>query len=163
MSFIASTLAPLATELQEVAFADMTEAQAAELGHHARRLAHETLLGVIPFLGSMGAREHAGIIDRSVAYAYGEAYLCHIQRNTDSVTCDDSNWLVSSCLASDYVDLLVATHTAFKSMQEMLGAHPGYRPSLDMREPVMARLADLYDTAQAERGDARRAYRYGTN
>lgn len=163
MTAIASTLAPLAADLQEVAFADLTESQGAELGHHARRLANETLLGIIPFLGSMGAREHAGIIDRSVAYAYGEAYLGHVQQNTDSVSCDDNNWLASSCLASGYVDLLVAVHTAFKSMQDMLQAHAGYRPSLDMREPVMVRIADVYDALQAERGDARRAYRYGTN
>ncbi|GEM_PF-3795393 len=163
MTVFASTLAPLAADVREVAFADMNQAQAGELGNHARRLANETLLGIIPFLGSMGAREHAGITDRSVAYAYGEAYLQHVQRNTDSVLCDDNNWLHSSALSSGYVDLQVAYHTAFKSMQEMLDAHAGYRPSLDMREPVMVRIADVYDALQAERGDARRAYRYGTN
>lgn len=163
MTAIASTIPALSARLQEVAFADMTQAQAAELGNHARRLADETLLGIIPFLGSMGARDHAGIIDRSVGYAYGEAYLSRIQGNTDAVMCDDNNWLASSCLASGYVNVLVATHTAFKSMQDMLDAHPGYRPSLDMREPVMVRIADVYDALQAERGDDRRAYRYGTN
>lgn len=163
MSFIASTLAPLSAELQEVSFADLNHEQADAIGKHARALADETLLGVIPFLGSMGAREHAGIVDRSVAFAYGEAYLAHVLKNTDSVTCDDNNWLVSSCLSSGYVDRLVAANTAFRSMIQMVMTHDGYRPSLDMREPVMARLADLYDAAQAERGDARRAYRYGTN
>lgn len=35
----------------------------------------------------------------------------------------------------------------------------GYFPTLDCRDPILRRLANLYDAAQAIRGDDRRAYR----
>lgn len=60
----------------------------------------------------------------------------------------------------DAVDCLVRTNTAFRTLGEMLEA-VGYRPSCDMRVPAMVSIADAYDAAQAARGDARRAYRYG--
>jgi hypothetical protein len=56
-------------------------------------------------------------------------------------------------------DSLTQTHTAFESFQAMLNAK-GYRPTLrpDIH-PDLAELADLYDQAQAQRGDSRRAFR----
>lgn len=57
---------------------------------------------------------------------------------------------------------VTAHHSAFDTFQEMLEAKGSYRPSMDMRDPEIAWLADYYDAAQSERGDDRRAYRYGT-
>jgi hypothetical protein len=64
-------------------------------------------------------------------------------------------------------DNLTANLTAFDTFANMLNAQGGYRPSLhtserntDKNAPALRRLADLYDEAQAARGDARRAYRY---
>lgn len=64
-------------------------------------------------------------------------------------------------------DALTVTHTCFDSLADMANALGGYRPSLHTSErndqgdrlPLL-RLADLYDKAQAQRGDPRRAYRY---
>lgn len=59
------------------------------------------------------------------------------------------------------IDTLIRANTAFLSLEEMLNAGGRYRPSCDMREPVMVAIADAYDGAQEARGDERRAYRYG--
>lgn len=59
------------------------------------------------------------------------------------------------------VSRLVQFWTAFGSLDELLKASGGYRPSLDQREVVMAVIADTYDFEQARRNDPRRAYRYG--
>lgn len=59
------------------------------------------------------------------------------------------------------VSRLVQFWTAFESLDDLLNAQGGYRPSLDMREVVMAVIADTYDLEQANRGDPRRAHRYG--
>ena len=58
------------------------------------------------------------------------------------------------------IDQLVANNSAFSSFEELLNA-PGYRPSCDMSNPAMRAIADAYDKAQEERGDERRAYRFG--
>lgn len=60
------------------------------------------------------------------------------------------------------IDSVVRRNTAFRSLFDMLLADGRYRPSLDVREPVMLQIADAYDAAQALRGDDRRAYRYGS-
>jgi hypothetical protein len=64
-------------------------------------------------------------------------------------------------------DALTTAHTCFESLQDMQDASGHYRPSLHTFErntagdaPALRRLADLYDQAQAARGDDRRAYRY---
>lgn len=59
------------------------------------------------------------------------------------------------------LDAIIARNTGFTSMADLLNSHPGYRPSLDMRDGWARELADAYDAAMAERGDSRRAYRYG--
>lgn len=59
------------------------------------------------------------------------------------------------------VSRLVQSWTSFGSLDELLNAEGNYYPSLDMREAVMAVIAETYDLEQANRGDARRAYRYG--
>ena len=61
------------------------------------------------------------------------------------------------------VDDLVLRHTSFRSLAEMFEAGGNYRPSLDMREPHMRKIADAYDQEAERRGDPRRAYRYGTD
>lgn len=60
------------------------------------------------------------------------------------------------------VDALVRANTAFRSLEDILAAEGGYRPSLDVREPAMKAIADAYDQLAEMRGDPRRAYRYGT-
>lgn len=65
-------------------------------------------------------------------------------------------------------DQLTRAHTAFDSFADMLDAGGAYAPSIhcgarndDTAERTQLReLANLYDRAQAARGDARRAYRY---
>lgn len=54
-------------------------------------------------------------------------------------------------------------NTGFQSLASCVGSHPGYRPSMDVREPIMRRLADRYDLEMAAQGNPKRAYRYGEN
>lgn len=54
-------------------------------------------------------------------------------------------------------------NTAFKSLGDCLKAGGDYRPSMDMREPIMRRLADRYDLEQEANFNHKRAYRYGEN
>ncbi len=56
-------------------------------------------------------------------------------------------------------DLLVRKITAFKSMDDLLNAKGGYRPSLTKKDEETQRLADSYDAYQEARGDSRRAFR----
>lgn len=58
------------------------------------------------------------------------------------------------------IDLIVATYTAFTSLEELLNAKGGYFPSFDVSKHLIKRMADAYDAAQAARGDSRRAFRY---
>ena len=58
------------------------------------------------------------------------------------------------------LDELVREVSGFASFQDLLDAKGGYEPTMRISEnPRLAELADAYDTAQAERGDDRRAYR----
>lgn len=52
--------------------------------------------------------------------------------------------------------------TAFRTFQDLLDAAGGYRPTLKIDYPDLARLAVVYDEAQRLRGDPRRAYTYST-
>jgi len=54
------------------------------------------------------------------------------------------------------LDSLTRRHTAFQTFQELLDT-PEYVPTLT--RPAQQELADAYDSAQAERGDLRRAWR----
>ncbi len=56
---------------------------------------------------------------------------------------------------------LTKANTGFSSFDEMLNAKGSYRPSMEVSQPEMKELADLYDAAQEARGDDRRAFRYG--
>lgn len=49
--------------------------------------------------------------------------------------------------------------TAFDSFTDLLDAE-GYTPSLNMANRRLAEVADVYDSAQASRGDCRRVFRY---
>ena len=55
-------------------------------------------------------------------------------------------------------DQLTRQCTAFRTFNELINAPGNYRPSLRRDMPGALRLADYYDTAQQERGDARRAH-----
>lgn len=66
-----------------------------------------------------------------------------------------------------HVDHLIRHYTGFTSLADMLNSHPSYRPSLattcsrrNREYKSMTLIADAYDSAQARRGDPRRAYRY---
>lgn len=58
------------------------------------------------------------------------------------------------------LDHTCATRTAFKDFDALVST-TGYRPSIEMADLVMIELADAYDQEMKERGDERRAYRYG--
>ena len=62
----------------------------------------------------------------------------------------------TSTLAS--LDTITRSMSAFGSFAELTNA-PGYFPTIRVNTFNGARLADAYDKAQADRGDARRAYR----
>jgi hypothetical protein len=62
-------------------------------------------------------------------------------------------------LTKEALDLLSRHATAYRSFQDLLDAEHDYFPTLDMRDPDAALLADFYDQAQEERGDPRRAFR----
>lgn len=57
------------------------------------------------------------------------------------------------------LDALVAKHTEFATMQDMVEAKGGYRPTIYVNRPAMLRIADAYDAIQEFLGDSRRAYR----
>ena len=59
------------------------------------------------------------------------------------------------------MDLLVNQNTTFSSLDDLLNARGGYRPSCDVSKIEMELIADAYDASQIKRGDERRAYRYG--
>jgi hypothetical protein len=65
-------------------------------------------------------------------------------------------------MTTQTLDQICRRKTGFSSFADLLSSAPGYRPSTDMRDPDMELLADGYDEAMEERGDPRRAYRYGT-
>ncbi len=56
---------------------------------------------------------------------------------------------------------LLRRRTAFQSFDDMFAAKGEYRPSMDVSDPEMRRLAEHYDHLAAQRGDERRAFRYG--
>ena len=58
------------------------------------------------------------------------------------------------------IDDLIAHNTGFSSLDDMLTARGGYRPSCDVSRLEMELIADAYDAAQTARGDERRAFRY---
>ena len=59
------------------------------------------------------------------------------------------------------IDQLVANNSGFENFEALLNAPGGYRPSCDVRRAERRAIANAYDKAQAERGDERRAYRFG--
>ena len=59
------------------------------------------------------------------------------------------------------LEAIVRRRTAFASFEDMFNAKGDYRPSMDVADPEMLRLANHYDHAAEQRGDARRVYRYG--
>lgn len=60
------------------------------------------------------------------------------------------------------LDAITNELTAFASFDALLNAEGGYRPSFYVEyDPRLRKLADAYDKAQTERGDARRAWRGG--
>ena len=58
------------------------------------------------------------------------------------------------------IDDLIAHNSGFSSLDDMLNARGGYRPSCDVSRLEMELIADAYDAAQTDRGDERRAVRY---
>ena len=65
-------------------------------------------------------------------------------------------------LSTEALDLLTRSATALDSFQALLdskhGKH-GWFPTLDLPDPEVQLLADLYDEEQERRGDPRRAWR----
>lgn len=59
------------------------------------------------------------------------------------------------------IDTITREQTAFSSLDEMLAGKGGYRPSIEVTDFDRYRMAEAYDAAQIERGDERRAFRYG--
>lgn len=61
------------------------------------------------------------------------------------------------------LDAIWQERTAFPSLRSCINtAEHGYRPSMDMREPLAVWLADDYDQARVSNESPLRAYRYGT-
>jgi hypothetical protein len=61
------------------------------------------------------------------------------------------------------MNAIIRAKTGFSDALDLLNAGGRYRPSIDMRDPELAQLADFYDRMQERRGDDRRAYRYGAH
>lgn len=88
----------------------------------------------------------------------------NVRERSDDVDYTPVFWqavLWESAPAEESIDALVRKHTAFKTLAAMFEASSDYRPSVDVREPHMRAIADAYDQLAEERGDPRRAYRYG--
>jgi len=65
-------------------------------------------------------------------------------------------------LSAEAMDVLVQASTGWFSFAEMLdteGRWGGYMPTIDGEDAASRLLADLYDAAQEQRGDPRRARR----
>lgn len=97
-------------------------------------------------------------------HAQGEAVA--YERMTDEDEEGSENWDVlvwctPASYAAEQIDTLVARRTGFTSLPDMFDAAPTYRPSCDVRDPDMKRIADAYDARAEAFGDPRRAYRYG--
>ena len=60
------------------------------------------------------------------------------------------------------IDDIVRANSAFKSLDAMTDTHPNYRPSIYVGEEENLIMANAYDEMMTERGDPRRAFRYGT-
>ena len=88
---------------------------------------------------STGATRHVGTADYMDSVAERRA----ADARADELT---TRWTAFDCFA----DLLRGSHE---------GPACGYRPSLNKANREAQELADLYDAAQVERGDWRRAYR----
>lgn len=58
------------------------------------------------------------------------------------------------------IDALVRRETAFGSMDELVNASGGYRPSLYIFKESCRLIADEYDRIQHGRNDTRRAFRH---
>lgn len=101
-----------------------------------------------------GAQE---IPARALAWLQGEA----IDRANDFVTAVTMLKQPTAERDREIVSRFVQFWTALDSLDSLLQAEGGYRPSLDQRDPIMVVIADAYDLEQAKRGDPRRAYRYG--
>lgn len=62
----------------------------------------------------------------------------------------------------EQLEEIVRRRTGFRSFSEMFNkTRDGYRPSIDVRDPEMLAIANHYDRLATNRGDERRAYRYG--
>lgn len=61
----------------------------------------------------------------------------------------------------DQLDAICSRDTAFPTFFDLVDAKGDYRPSIDLSITSMRLLADAYDNFQEDRGDDRRAYRYG--
>lgn len=71
--------------------------------------------------------------------------MINLDRNTDMTSLDD----------------ICANFTGFETFADLLNSFPSYRPSLDVSYRVFFKLANAYDRAMEDRGDSRRAFRYG--
>ncbi len=83
---------------------------------------------------------------------------------SDAQGCVDAQ-LMKVATSPQPVDAWTRKHTAFVDFEDLLHAQGGYWPSFYVRGKDAAEaseiraLAELYDTAQAKRGDCRRAFR----
>jgi len=59
------------------------------------------------------------------------------------------------------LDRIAREETAFTSFADLVNTNRNYRPSIDQSNARLVILADAYDQEMLNRGDERRAYRYG--
>ena len=59
------------------------------------------------------------------------------------------------------LEAILRRRSGFSSFRGMFEASGNYRPSIDVRDPVMKAIADHYDRLAKEQDDPRRAFRYG--
>lgn len=59
------------------------------------------------------------------------------------------------------LDAICQKHTAFKSFRELVTTPAVYRPSIEVIDPDLVKLAEAYDQVMKDLGDDRRAFRYG--
>jgi hypothetical protein len=128
-------------------------------------------LGADPFAGTpetwaQAARDLVATDPRGAAVRYLAAALSSARLSRTLAYEREAERLAAMPAPGDVrvatIDALVAMHTGFSSLVDMLNAAGNYRPSCDVSRREMARIADAYDAAQARRRDPRRAYRYGT-
>ena len=105
-------------------------------------------------------RERADMLWGEIIRKVGSKYAFALFHQGNTKRPDSLKIIAERRRAWGEADELAFRHTAFQDFDALLNSAGGFWPSLRVSIPDVLKLADLYDAAQAERKDLRRAHRY---